>query len=81
MSQQARNNPDSPEMQCASRDNERAVFAAKMLACTSEDQRWRDWQDAKNERDLERGDNDEPTVASERSRWRDGVDNGNRDYI
>lgn len=70
MSQQARNNPDSPEMQRASRDNDRAVFAAKMMA--------REHIEPEDDDD---SDDDEPTVASERSRWLDGVDNGNRDYI
>jgi hypothetical protein len=32
MSQQARNNPDSPEMQAATRQNEREVFALQMMA-------------------------------------------------
>ena len=78
MSQQARNNPDSPEMQRASRDNDRAVFAAKMMARADDDddddQRWHDSQEAKIDADEDRRD-------SARARFLDGVDNGNRDYI
>jgi hypothetical protein len=80
MSQQARNNPDSPEMQRASRDNDRAVFAAKMMARADDDddQRFLPYRDDSDRPDL---DDDDDRRDSARARFLDGVDNGNRDYI
>ncbi len=71
MSQQARNNPDSPEMQRASRDNERAVFAARMMLR----------EPIEHDDDLDDDPEDRPT-STRRQRWLDGVDSGtNREYL
>ncbi len=55
----------------------REMAADEDLFDPLDDQRWHDRQDAKIERDLDRGDHYE---SSARQRWLDGVDNGNRDY-